>query len=111
MAKSPGEWTVREQALRVLKPGGKLLGEEPTRGKGKVRRVREGKEKAEELFERLAEGGEDSPIPGVPVRRIKLPGVGYATYREISKTGPPTIDVSVNIEGLRNVKFKFVGSE
>ncbi len=111
MAETPKGWADREAVLRLLlEANGQPLGT-PARKGSKVRRVQGGKEEAEELFGKLAELGNDSPVPGVPMRRVELSGVGHASYREASKTGPPTVDVSVNIAGLEKVKFKFVGSE
>ncbi len=95
----------------LLKPGGNILGDPPARKRGKVRRVHSGKEEAEELFGELAKLGQDSPVKEAPaLKRVALPGLGYASYRPISRSGEPTIDVRVNISGLENVKFKFVGT-
>ena len=82
----------------------------PARKGSKVRRVSGGKEEAEGMFRELARWGRDASIPTYRGERIELPGIGYVGYREASKSGEPTVDVSVSIEGLRDVKFKFVGS-
>lgn len=102
---------IRQQVESLLKPGGNLKGDPPTRKKGKVREVHEGKKEAEELFAELEKLGRNSPVADTPsLRRVELPGLGYVSYRPISKSGPPTIDISVNINGLENVKLKFVGT-
>lgn len=49
-------------------------------------------------------------MAGNPGHRIEVPGLGYVNYREESKSGPPSLDVSVTIEGLEKVRFKFVGA-
>jgi hypothetical protein len=101
---------VREAICRILlEPDGSLLGELARKG-SKVRRVYGGQKEAEELFGRLAELGSDASIETYPGKRVELPGCGYAGYREVSKSGEPTVDVDVNIEAIGNAKFKFVGS-
>lgn len=110
MGESPGRWLIEQEIRRVLLgPNGEPLGK-PARKGSKVRRVNGGAEEAEELFGTLAQRGSDASIETYPGERIRLPEIGYVGYRAASKSGPPTVDVSVNIEGLRNVKFKFVGS-
>ncbi len=52
--------------------------------------------------------GHDAPIPTYFGSRVHIPGVGIVGYRPVSKSGEPTVDVSVSIEGLENVKFKFM---
>lgn len=98
----------RRRVEELLKPGGKLLGEKP-RQSGQVRRVTAGVERARALFEELRQLGYDSPVAGNPGHRIEIPGLGYVNYREASKSGPPSLDVSVSIERLEKVRFKFVG--
>lgn len=111
MGESPGGWLVEEGIRRLLLGiGGEPLGQPARRG-SKVRRVNGGEAEAEKLFEGLARLGHDDPIPNLPFRRVVLPGGGHAVYRPVSKSGEPTIDVNVKIEGLGNVKFKFVESE
>jgi len=107
---TPRGQLVREAICRILlEPDGSLLGVLPRRG-SKVRRVYGGQKEAEALFGRLAKLGRDTRIKTYPGKRVELPGCGYAGYREVSKSGEPTIDVDVNIEVMGNVKFKFVGS-
>jgi hypothetical protein len=101
---------LRRELCELLAPGGQLLGE-PTRPKSKVRRIRKEVEEARALFAKLEHLGHDDPTPTLNGRRVKLPGVGHASYREVSKTGPPTIDIRFNISGLENIKFKFVGRD
>lgn len=108
-------WGVSEEELRqrleeLLKPGGEPLGQ-PKRTGGKVRRVSEEESEAAELFSRLAALGWEANIPNYPGPRVEIPGLGYVGYRQKSKSGPPTIDVGVSIDGLRDAKFKYVGRE
>lgn len=99
----------RERIEELLKPDGEVIGSK-TRPGSNVRRVTATApvEEARETFERLAVVGRESPVPGSSVRRVEIVGLGYVTYREESKSGPPSIDVKVSIEGLEKVKFKFV---
>jgi hypothetical protein len=94
----------------LLKPDGEVIGERP-RAKSMVRRVTGGAEEARDLFESLAKLGWDAPVEepshgSNPGRLVEISDLGYVGYRE---TPTPTIDVNVSIEGLRNVKFKFIG--
>jgi hypothetical protein len=91
----------------LLKPDGEPLGELP-RARSKVRRVQAGAREAQQLFQRLAQLGHDAPIPTYFGSRVHIPGVGIVGYRPVSKSGEPTVDVNVSIEGLENVKFKFM---
>ena len=106
----------RRRVLELLAPDGELLGEIP-RSKRPVRRVVGSREEAKALFEELAQLGHESPVqnPGDrsrPGRRVEIPGFGFVSYRdaEDEETGEttPTIQCSGNLEGLENVKFKFV---
>ena len=103
---------LRIRIRELLMPGGEILGEPPRRRESRIRRVRGGVEDARQLFEQLAGLGQDAPTPEHPGRRIEIPGIGFVSYRPVSKTGPPTIDIRFNIiSELENVKFKFVGRE
>lgn len=104
--------SARERVEELLKPDGEVIGVRP-RPNSNVRRVASlaPVEDARETFERLAELGHDysdeSPSRGSrPGRLVEIPDLGYVGYRE---TPTPTVDVNVIIEGLSNVKFKFVG--
>lgn len=94
----------------LLKPGGEVIGAPPRR-RTIVRRVSVASpaEEARRIFEELAELGREvavEPTRGSrPGRLVEIPDLGYVSYRE---TPTPTVDVNVSIEGLRNVKFKFV---
>ena len=99
----------RRRIEELLKPGGEILGTKPRRT-GQVRRVAAGVEEAQSIFEKREKLGHDSPVAGNPGHRIEIPGLGYVNYREESKSGPPSLDVSVTIEGLEKVRFKFVGA-
>ncbi len=112
MGESPRVWLVEEKVRRLLLgPGGGPIGDPPARPKGKVRKVHKGKKEAEELFGELRKLGRNSPVADAPdLQRTELPGLGFVSYRPVSRSGPPTIDTRVNISGLENVKFKFVGA-
>lgn len=92
-----------QKAIEILRPGGKLIGEA---GSGpSIRIVRGGKAEAEELFRRLAEGGE--PVAGTtyPGTRVRLPGGGFIGLRLVSTSGPITIDVEIAGLGIDKIKF------
>lgn len=103
-----------EQRRRILeeslKPGGELLGVLARPG-SRVRRVSEDPIEAVFLFRSLSKLGRDAPLPTYPGWRVEIPGLGYVGFRFSSKSGEPTMDVSVSIDGLRNVKFKYVGRD
>lgn len=101
----------RQRVEELLKPGGEVIGIRP-RQRTLVRRVvvSSPAEEARELFEQLAGLGKEAatgePTRGSrPGRLVEIPDLGYVGYREAPT---PTVDVNVSIEGLRNVKFKFV---
>lgn len=100
----------RDRVEELLKPGGEILGDKP-RATGQVRRVPGDAEEARALFEELAELGRPAPVADNPGQRVEIPNLGHVNYREVSKSGPPSLDVSVTIEGLEKVRFKFVGGE
>lgn len=96
----------RQRVKELLQPDGSLIGE--STGK-KVREVEGSEEDAQQLYEKLSRLGEDAPRPSYYGDRVEIPRLGNVGFRRRSKSGPPTIDVNVNIEGLRDgVKFKFV---
>ncbi len=100
----------RRRLEELLKSGGEPLGV-PARSGSKVRRVSEDPIEAAVLFSVLKALGRRANLPTYPGRRVEIPGLGYVGYRLSSKSGEPTIDVSVSIDGLRNVKFKYVGRD
>lgn len=109
----------RRRVLELLAPNGELLGA-IRRNKRPVRRVVGERDDAVALFEELAQLGHESPVhnPGDrsrPGRRVEIPGFGFVSYRdaEDEETGEttPTIQCNGNVEGLENVKFKFVRRE
>ncbi len=105
-----GEMKALQHLEKLLKPRGTPLGT-PKRKGSKVRHVAKERDYAEELFEELAALGCDAPTPTYPGRRIEIRGIGYVGYREVSKSGDPTIDIRVTISGLEDIKLKFVGHE
>lgn len=87
----------------VLKPGGKLVGQE---GAGdRVRELPGGTASAEELFDRLKQGGTETPGSGSARRRVVFPDGSSVQYRPDSTSGPPTIDVAKPGLGIRKLKF------
>lgn len=102
----------RRRIEELLKPEGMVIGV-PPRPNSNVRCVASlaPVEDARETFERLAKLGHETPDENPsrgsrPGRLVEIPDLGYVGYREAST---PTVDVNVSIEGLSNVKFKFVG--
>lgn len=96
----------RRRVKELLQPDGKLIGKRT--GK-KVREVEGSEEDARQLYEKLARLGKKDPIPTYYGDRVEIPRLGNVGFRRRSKSGPPTIDVDVNIEDLKDgVKFKFV---
>lgn len=95
----------------LLKPDGKVIGTQK-HPKSAVRwvYVAAPKQGARDLFSQLASLGYEAET-GDPTRGsrpgllVEIPALGYVGYREAPT---PTVDVNVSIEGLRNVKFKFV---
>lgn len=104
----------RQRLLDLLAPSGKVIGD-PARKDGRVRRVAGGMEDARALYEELARLGNDMPVenPSIgsrPGLRMEIPGFGYIGYREVSDSGEPTVDCSVDLEELKQLKkVKFVG--
>ncbi|MBI3419671.1 MAG: hypothetical protein HY053_06030, partial [Proteobacteria bacterium] len=99
--------TVRLESL--LAPDGEVIGEAGT--SNIIRELPGGVQAAEKMFEDLTEGGTLSTTPklaeinGV---RYTMPDGSYITYRPVSTSGPPTIDVNVSF--LKNLvtKIKFM---
>lgn len=87
----------------LLKLDGKLLGQP-----GSSRRIRVlpgGIEAAAELFEKLAEAGEQTLTTAYPGTLVEIPDVGRVGLRPVSVSGPPTIDVRVPGIGIDEIKF------
>ncbi len=61
--------------------------------------------KARELFDRLTKGGTDVTPPGHPGKVIRMPDGSAISYRPTSKSGPPTIDVTITGLSIRKLKF------
>ena len=90
----------------VLKPGGRNVGEA---GDSPGVRILPGDDQeAQRLFDRLTKGGKDITPSGHSGKVIRMPDGSVIGYRPTSKSGPPTVDVSV--EGLAIRKLKFPGS-
>lgn len=92
-----------QQIEALLKPEGKLLGQP-----GSSRRIRVlpgGIEAATELFEKLAEFGEEARAANYPGTLVEVPKVGRVGLRPVSVSGPPTIDVRVTGIGIDEIKF------
>ena len=92
--------------LNIIKPNGEWIGKA-----GKTRFIRlfkGGENEALNVFKELTKGGKiicsDSEITV-----IKLSDELHISYRQLSKSGPPTIDI--NVEGVENnIKLKFIES-
>jgi hypothetical protein len=94
-----------ETASDVMRPNGQWVGD-PAENSG-VHQLPGGKEGAEALFDRLTKGkgGQDITPEKYPGTLIKLLDGSYIGYRPKSKSGPPSIDVT--LPGLNSHKWKF----
>lgn len=96
-----------ERVTSLLRPGGKLIGEEGTSAATRI--MRGGRAEAERFFNELAEGANIMKHPQVEGGSLaELPGGGTIGYRPVSKSGPPTVDVHRVPECPKNVEIKFV---
>ena len=98
--------TARLESL--LAPGGKVIGEAGT--SDAVRELPGGAQAAEKMFGDLTKGGTISTAPNLAEIngvRYTMPDGSYITYRPVSTSGPPTIDVNVPslINSVRKIKF------
>lgn len=98
-----GSQPTEERLIRILRPGGKLIGEA---GSGpSIRILHGGRAEAEALFRELAEGGEVVSGTTYPGTRVRLPGGGSIGLRLVSTSGPITIDVEIAGIGIDKLKF------
>jgi hypothetical protein len=88
----------------LLKPSGRLVGEAGT--SSRIRILQGGEAEARAFFEQLSRGGRVVEHPTFPGTMVELPGGGLIRYRPVSTSGPPTIDVSIEGVGIREIKFK-----
>ena len=92
-----------QSPAEILAPGGKVIGR-PGRNSG-VRELDGGSAAAQELFEKITQGGVEATPRAYNGVMFQLPGRGgFIGLRHSSTSGPPTIDVK--IPGLR-LKLKF----
>jgi hypothetical protein len=89
--------------LRILRPGGKLIG---APGSSKNIRIVQGTQTdAMALFQNLARGGKPVAAPRYPGEMIEISTGGRIGFRKTSSSGPPTIDVFIRGLGIREIKF------
>ena len=99
--------SIKRVADKVM-PYGRPIGR-PGRGQD-VRELPGGLKAAEDLFDYLAVGGERVDNPDLDGVLIKLPGnAGHITFRPISNSGPPAVDV--NVRSMPFTKFHFLQGE
>ena len=70
----------------------------------------ESAEDAENMFLKIleSEGVNDFNVhngKNCPVLVAIIPGKGVVRYREISSSGPPTIDIDIKGSGIKEIKF------
>jgi len=87
----------------LLRPGGRLIGSEGS--SPKIRIIKGGLRDAEKLFEQLSGGGTRVTDTSYPGSLVRLPNGGTVGLRPSSTSGPPTIDVTVQGMGIREIKF------
>jgi len=99
--------SIKRVADKVM-PYGRPIGR-PGRGQD-VRELPGGLKAAEDLFDYLTVGGERVDNPDLDGVLIKLPGnAGHITFRPISNSGPPAVDV--NVRSMPFTKFHFLQGE
>lgn len=83
----------------ILAPGGRPIGTAKAGSSPNIRGLPGGDEAAREMFSRLtvSRGGVDITPPTYPAggRMLQLPDGSIIGYRPISRTGTPTVDVSI----------------
>jgi hypothetical protein len=92
------------RVLDKVRPGGVRIG---TAGKSpQVRELPGGLEAARTLFDYLRVGGEVVEKPSLRGTLIRFPGnAGYVTFRPVSKSGPPAVEI--NLPGIIAMKIHF----
>jgi hypothetical protein len=88
--------------MDILAPGGRRIGRPGSRST--IRELPGGRAAAEEMFEKLTQGGVDVTPPDHNGKLFKLPGGEIIGLRPTPRGGPPTIDVKI---GGRSLKLKF----
>jgi hypothetical protein len=87
----------------LLRPGGSLIGSAGS--SSKIRIIKGGLRDAEKLFEQLSGSGTRVTGSSYPGTLVRLPNGGSVGLRYSSTSGPPTIDVTVQGVGIREIKF------
>lgn len=87
----------------LLRPDGRLIGQAGT--SSRIRILQGGQTEAEALFGQLSKDGQLVEGTSFPGTLIRLPGGGQVGFRLRSTSGPPTINVSVDGLGIREIKF------
>jgi hypothetical protein len=94
----------RADILNILKPNGQWIGKEGTRST--IRLFQSGENEARKVFQKLTKEGK-IVYSETSITICKLPDDIYITYRPLSTSGPPTIDIK--IKGIKdNIKLKFL---
>jgi hypothetical protein len=91
------------RATELLRPGGRLIGLAGT--SSRIRILQGGQAEAEALFGQLSKGGQIIEGTSYPGTLVRLPGGGQVGFRPSSASGPPTIDVTIEGLGIREIKF------
>ncbi len=92
----------------TIMPGGVLIGK-PGRAPY-VQILPGGLDAAIDMFDYLRVGGEVVDKPGLEGTLVKLPGdVGFITFRAISTSGPPAVDV--NVRSMPFTRLHFIGRQ
>lgn len=95
--------SIQESPINILKPNGQPIGRQGKRPE--VRIIKGDKDAANKLFEELTKGGTNEKRVGYPGTGKRLPNGDWIGYREVSKSGSPTIDLDV--KGLNFDKIHF----
>ncbi|ATB32459.1 hypothetical protein MEBOL_005939 [Melittangium boletus DSM 14713] len=102
-AAQPGAPSPPQVIEDLLRPGGRLIGSEGS--SPKIRVIKGGLRDAEKLFAQLSGSGTRVTGTSYPGQLVRLPNGGTVGLRPSSTSGPPTIDVTVQGLGIREIKF------
>jgi len=93
------------RAIELLRPGGQLIG--VAGSSSRIRLLQGGRTEAEALFNQLVRETGATPLTKQGLTGFaRLPeGGGTISFRTVSSSGPPTIDVRIPGLGIREIKF------